>query len=133
MKDLSEMNFPADFRYSDDHEWAQKKDDIVRVGICDFAQSQLGDIVFVELPQIGKKVERNGQFGVVESVKSVSDLLSPVSGEVVSVNDDLQDNPNLINESPYDKGWIVEVKVSDSADWDMLMNSADYITMLKGN
>jgi len=133
MKDLSEMNFPADLRYSDDHEWAQKKDNIVRVGICDFAQSQLGDIVFVELPQIGKKVERNGQFGVVESVKSVSDLLSPVSGEIVSVNENLQDNPNLINESPYNEGWIAEVKISDSDDWNMLMNSADYLTMLKGN
>lgn len=133
MKDISELLTPGDCRYSDDHEWARVEVDRIRVGITDYAQNQLGDIVYVELPEVGKSIEKNREFGVVESVKSVSDMLIPVSGEIVAVNLDLNNSPNLINESPYERGWIIEVKPSDPSEINELMTSEEYLKMLKGD
>ena len=133
MKDIDEFNIPDDKRYSDDHEWAGYAGNMIRVGISDYAQDQLGDIVFVELPQIGERFEINQQFGVVESVKSVSDILMPVNGEITAVNTELEINPALVNESPYEKGWMVEVKPDSSDNMENLMDADTYIKMLKGS
>ncbi|MCE5248897.1 glycine cleavage system protein GcvH [bacterium] len=132
MRDIDELSIPDDRRYSDDHEWALPAQDRVRVGISDFAQNQLGDIVYVELPGIGATFGYNESFGTVESVKAVSDLLMPVAGEVIAVNPALAGSPQLVNERPYDEGWMVEVKPDDPGDTDRLMNAADYKKMLKG-
>ena len=132
MKKIDELHIPDDRLYSDDHEWVVTEGDIIRIGISDFAQDQLGDIVFVELPKIGAQIGRNKEFGVVESVKSVSDLFLPVGGEVAAVNTDLDKSPNLINDSPYDKGWIIEVKPDSSEELNELMAADKYRGMLRG-
>lgn len=116
---------PADLKYTKDHEWGRVEGDTLTVGITDFAQKQLGDIVFVELPEIGTTLDSEATFGVVESIKSVSDLFSPLAGEVVEVNNALEDSPELINSGPYDN-WIIKIKMSDSAEADKLLNSQAY-------
>ena len=131
MKDISELNIPGDIRYSDDHEWARRTSDAVRIGISDFAQNQLGDVVYVELPEIGQKFKVNEAFGNVESVKAVSEMLMPVGGEIVRVNENLKDRPELVNTSPYEDGWMIEVKESDPSHYDKLMDSKSYIEFLK--
>ena len=109
-------DIPADLRYTAEHEWVQRSDgDTVRVGITDFAQSALGDVVFVQLPDVGSEVAAGEAFGEVESTKSVSDLFAPVSGTVSAVNDDLEGNPQLVNSDPYGGGWLLDVRVSDVA------------------
>lgn len=113
-------------KFSKDHEWAKLADNIVTVGITDYAAHQLGDVVFVELPEVGRKVSMGKLFGTIESVKTVSDLLSPVSGEVVEANGELEGNPALVNEAPMDAGWIIKVKVADSKEFDTLLSEADY-------
>ena len=133
MKELSELNLPEDVRYTKDHEWARKNGDNVTIGITDFAQDQLGDIVFVELPETGDSFGAGDEFGTVESVKAVSELYMPLAGEVVAVNTDLEDAPELVNNAPYDKGWMLEVKPSDPGELDQLMDRAAYVEMLKGN
>ncbi len=133
MKEISELNLPEDVRYTKDHEWARKNGDNVTIGITDFAQDQLGDIVFVELPETGDSFAAGDEFGTVESVKAVSELYMPLAGEVVAVNADLEDAPELVNNAPYDTGWMLEVKPADPGELDQLMDRAAYVEMLKGN
>lgn len=132
MKDISELQFPDDFLYAKDHEWAKPEGDKIRVGISDYAQDQLGDIVFVELPQIGSRLAQGGQCGTIESVKAVSELYMPLGGEVLSVNKALEDSPELVNKEPYESGWIIEIKPSDPGELKGLMNRDAYLELLKG-
>jgi glycine cleavage system H protein len=131
MKEISELNLPEDVRYTKDHEWAKVSGDTVKIGISDYAQDQLGDIVFVELPAVGDSFEEGDEFGTLESVKAVSELYAPISGEVVAVNEDLEDAPELLNQDPY-KGWIVEIKPSDSSQLEALYDRETYLGVLKG-
>jgi len=124
------MNFPDELKYSKEHEWLRLEDGVATIGISEFAQDELGDIVYVEQPKVGDKVRQNEQFGVVESVKTVSDLYSPVTGEVVEVNDGVANSPELINKDPYGNGWIIKVKPDDEAELDNLLNVADYKEMI---
>jgi glycine cleavage system H protein len=117
---------PADLRYTNDHEWVKVDGDVATIGVTDFAANQLGDVVFVDLPSAGKSVEQFATFGVVESVKAVSDLYAPVSGEVVEVNPDLAGKPELVNSDPFGDGWMIKVRVSDSAQVDGLLDAAAY-------
>jgi len=132
MKAISELNLPEDVRYTDDHEWAKKNGDVVRMGISDYAQDQLGDIVFVELPEVGSSFDKGEEFGTVESVKAVSELYMPIGGEVTAINDALADAPELVNSDPYDGGWMMEIKASDPAELEALKSKADYLEILKG-
>lgn len=121
------MDFPNGLLYSKDHEWAlHGSDDVVTVGITDHAQEALGEVVYVELPKTGRELKAHETFGVVESIKAVSDLYSPVAGTVVAVNDTASGDPSLINSSPYEKGWIVKIKLSDKNSLSSLMNATDY-------
>ena len=120
------MDFPEELKYTEDHEWILVEDDVVTVGITDFAQEQLGDVVFVELPEEGDSLEAGKTFGVVESVKAVSDVYAPLSGEVVEVNEELPDEPEKLNNSPYEDGWMIKLKMADSADLGELMDAAAY-------
>lgn len=124
------MPVPEDRRYSREHEWAlPEPDGLVLVGITDFAQHELGDVVYVELPQPGDRVTQNAQMGEVESVKAVSELFSPVSGEVTAVNDEVKNAPELLNESPHEKGWLIRVKPDDPAELDTLLDAAAYTAL----
>lgn len=124
------MSVPEDRRYSKEHEWAlAEPDGLVLVGITDFAQHELGDVVYVELPKPGDRVTQNAQMGEVESVKAVSELFSPVSGEVAAVNDDVKNAPELLNESPHEKGWLIRVKPDDPAELDSLLDAAAYTAL----
>jgi len=116
---------PNNLKYTKDHEWALVQGDVVTVGITDFAQSQLGDVVFVELPEVGTALNHGDSFGVVESIKSVSDLYSPVSGEVIEKNDDLEASPENCNESPYES-WMIKIKLSNQDGVDELLSPEDY-------
>ena len=118
--------YPGDLRYTREHEWAKVDAKRARVGITHFAQEQLGDVVFVELPKIGAKVAATKNFGVVESVKAVSDLFAPVSGEVVEVNGELPQKPETVNQDPYGKGWMIVVKPSNKGEWDQLLTAQQY-------
>jgi glycine cleavage system H protein len=120
------MKFPAELRYSDHDEWARVEGNEVITGITDYAQDQLSDIVYVELPEIGDRLDRGEPYGVVESVKAASDVYMPASGEIVAVNSDLEDTPEIVNEDPYGRGWFVRIKPSDLADLDDLMDSETY-------
>ena len=120
------MEAPADLKYSKEHEWARVEADVVTVGITDFAQNQLGDVVYVELPKEGAQVKLMARFGVVESVKTASDLFSPVSGEVIEVNSALADQPELVNASPYSEAWMIRVRMSNPADLDQLLSAGEY-------
>jgi glycine cleavage system H protein len=123
---------PTDRKYSRDHEWAKDEDDdTILVGISDYAQEHLGDIVYLELPRVGTTLNQMEKFGEVESVKSVSDLFSPVSGEIVAVNQVVVDSPELVNEDPYEQGWLVRVNPSQPAEMDDLMTAADYESFLE--
>jgi len=119
-------NVPKDLKYTREHEWAKQDGDRVRVGITAYAQEQLGDVVFVELPKVGAKVTASKNFGVVESVKAVSDLFAPVSGEVVEVNGELAQKPEIVNQDPYGKGWMLVVKPSSKSEWDQLLTAQQY-------
>jgi len=121
------MQFPENLKYTKEHEWIRLEDDQIGVvGITDYAQSELGDIVYVELPPIGKTVKQLESFGTIEAVKAVSDLFSPVSGEVIEVNEKLKDSPDLINKDPYGEGWIIKVKIKDLKELDNLLSAEDY-------
>lgn len=113
-------------KYTKEHEWVKIEGDVATVGITDYAQKQLGDVVFVELPQVGTKVEQMKPFGVIEAVKAVSDLFSPLSGEVIEVNTQLESQSNLINSDPYGQGWIIKIKVKDPKEVDTLLSASDY-------
>jgi glycine cleavage system H protein len=125
------MNIPGNLKYSEEHEWVRVEGNKAYIGISDFAQSELGDIVFVELPSVGDEIKQNDPFGSVESVKTVSELYAPLSGKVVEVNGDLDDSPELVNESPYEKAWMIAVEISNAADLEKLMDSAAYEQMVK--
>lgn len=125
------MNLPKEFKYSEEHEWVKTEGNQVRIGITDFAQSELGDIVFVELPEVGDDIQADEPFGSVESVKTVSELYAPISGKVVAVNEDLEDSPELVNESPYEKAWMIVVELSDTSEMDKLMTAEQYEEMTK--
>ena len=114
-------NVHADLKYTQDHEWAKKEGERIRIGITAFAQGELGDVVFVELPKVGTKVSQRQSFGVVESVKAVSDLFAPVSGEIVEVNGTLANAPETVNQDPYGQGWMIVLAPSNAAEWDQLL------------
>ena len=126
------MIVPEKLRYSQDHEWVATDGDTIRVGITDYAQDALGDVVFVELPEVGSEVTAGGTFGEVESTKSVSELYAPMSGEIVEVNNDLVDRPERLNDDPYGEGWICVIKVSDSSQLDGLLDAEAYQTLIEG-
>ncbi len=132
MKELHELNLPGDVRYSKDHEWAKIEGEMVVVGISDYAQDQLGDIVYVELPEVGDTFESGDEFGTLESVKAVSELYLPVGGEIVAINEAFEDEPELINQDPYGS-WIVKVKAEDSEELETLLSSEEYKLMLEGD
>ncbi len=124
------MNIPADLKYSKDHEWARIEGDTAVVGITDYAQNELGDIVYVELPEVGSQVEQGKTFGTIEAVKAVSDLYAPVSGEVVEVNEKLNDSPELVNQDPYGEGWMIKIKMSNPDEVNNLLSKEDYEALL---
>ena len=130
MKEISELVFPVDIGYSDDHEWAQKNGETIRIGVSDYAQDQLGDIVFVEMPEIGATFEKGDEFGSLESVKAVSEIYIPLSGEVVAVNDALEDAPELVNEDPY-TNWIIEIRPSVADEYSALLSRDEYLKLLQ--
>jgi glycine cleavage system H protein len=120
------MLIPSDLRYSNDHEWARASGDVIRIGITDYAQDALGDVVFVELPKVGTVVDAHAALGEVESTKSVSEIYSPVGGTVSAVNDALTSTPEAINSDPYGEGWICEITTTDSAEYDSLLDATGY-------
>ncbi|QGQ47901.1 glycine cleavage system protein GcvH [Metabacillus sediminilitoris] len=123
------MNTPKELRYSEEHEWVKVEGEKVRIGITDFAQSELGDIVFVELPEVGDEIKADEPFGSVESVKTVSELYAPISGKVVEINEDLDDSPEFVNESPYEKAWMIVIEPANVADVENLMTAEQYVEM----
>ncbi len=120
------MNFPEELKYTKDHEWLKVEGDIAIVGVTEFAQSELGDIVFVEVETVGETLDQAEVFGTIEAVKTVSDLFLPVAGEILEFNEALEDTPELVNSSPYEDGWIVKVKMSDASQVDALLSATDY-------
>ena len=120
------MNFPTNVKYTNEHEWIRLEGDEAYVGITDFAQSELGEIVFVEVETVGETIEANAVFGSVEAVKTVSDLNLPVTGEILEFNEELEDHPELVNEDPYGKGWMVKITVNDPAELEGLLDAAGY-------
>ncbi|MEM5539267.1 glycine cleavage system protein GcvH [Olleya sp. AS48] len=124
------MNIPAELKYTKDHEWVKIEGDQITVGITDFAQSELGDIVYVEVETLDETLEADEVFGTVEAVKTVSDLFLPVSGEIVAFNDTLEDEPEKVNTDPYGDGWMVKVKVSDASQLDKLLSAYDYKALI---
>jgi len=120
------MNFPNELKYTEDHEWIKIEGDIATIGITEFAQSELGDIVFVEIETVGSTMNAHETFGTVEAVKTVSDLFLPLSGEILEKNTDLDDNPHYVNEDPYGKGWMIKVKMSNASEADALLTSEAY-------
>jgi len=132
MKEIAELNFPDNVRYSKDHEWARPDDDLFTVGISDYAQDQLGDVVFVELPEVGAVLKPDEEFGSVESVKAVSELFMPIGGEVVEINNELEDAPELVNTDPYARGWMIKIKPDDKTQFERLMDHNSYTSSLKG-
>ena len=123
---MADLSYPENLRYTEDHEWARKDGDEIVVGITSFAQSQLGDVVYVDLPEVGKDVKAGSDFGVVESTKAVSELLAPISGTVTGRNDALIDAPETVNSDPYGKAWMIKVKPADPAAFDNLMDAKAY-------
>ena len=125
------MSYPSDLKYTKDHEWLRIEDDgTATIGITDFAQGELGDIVFVELEPEDTEVEKEGVFGTVEAVKTVSELFMPVEGTIVAINEALEDSPELVNEDPYGEGWMVKVSITDAEDLDELLSADDYAEMV---
>jgi glycine cleavage system H protein len=132
MKEINELNLPDDVRYTDDHEWAKAEGEKVKIGITDYAQDQIGEIIFVEVPQVGDTLDKGANFGSLESVKAVSDMVMPVGGEVLAVNTALEDAPEMLNQDPYSGGWVIEIKPGDPSELDQLMDKNAYLEMLKG-
>ena len=124
------MNIPEELKYTEEHEWIRLEGNIATVGITDFAQSELGDIVYIEVDTLDSEINSNDVFGTVEAVKTVSDLFMPVNGKVVDVNSSLEDNPEAVNDDPYGEGWIIKIEVSNSSDIDALMNSEEYKNLI---
>lgn len=126
------MNVPDDLRYSSDHEWARRDGDAVRIGITDYAQDALGDVVYVEVPEVGATVAANDKISEVESTKSVSDIYAPIGGTITEVNAELADNPQRLNEDPYGEGWICVIEASDASEIDKLLDAAAYTALIEG-
>ena len=120
------MNIPEELKYTEEHEWVKIKDNIATVGITDFAQGELGDIVYLEIDTLDSEIASNEVFGTIEAVKTVSDLFMPVSGKVIEINSDLEDKPELVNEDPYGEGWIIKIDISDISETSKLLGSQDY-------
>lgn len=120
------MNFPDNLKYTKEHEWLRVENDTAVVGVTDYAQSELGDIVYIEFPEVGKSFSQNDSIGTIEAVKTVADLYAPVSGELLEVNNELTDNPELVNQDPYEKGWMLKIKIGDPSEIDTLMDSSAY-------
>jgi len=123
---MADTNIPEHLRYTEDHEWIEIEDDIATVGITDYAQSELGDIVYVEMPEIGADITQGKPFGLVEAVKTVADLYAPLSGEIVEYNPLLSDNPEMINNSPYEEGWIIRIRFKDQGELASLLDAQGY-------
>ena len=123
--------FPADLKYMKSHEWARREDDIVSIGVSDYAQAEIQDVVYVELPEVGTILEQHKTFGVIESVKAAFDLYAPVSGEVIEINEELEDAPELVNEAPYGAGWMVRIRISDVSELEGLMSASEYQEMVE--
>ena len=130
---MADLTYPQGLRYSAEHEWVAQTDDasVVRVGITDFAQDSLGDVVFVDIPDVGDSVSAGESCGEVESTESVSDLIAPVSGEVIAINESLEDSPESVNSAPYEDGWLYEVRLSDPAEADALLDRDAYLAALE--
>jgi glycine cleavage system H protein len=126
------MNVPDDLRYSKDHEWARLEDGRVRIGITDYAQDALGDVVYVQIPDVGAQVSTGESFSEVESTKSVSDIYAPITGTIVEVNNELADAPQRVNEDPYGEGWLVVIESDDASQYDQLLDAAAYRTLIEG-
>lgn len=124
------MNIPANLKYTKDHEWIMLDGDVATVGITDFAQKELGDIVYVEVETLDQTLDKDEVFGTVEAVKTVSDLFLPMAGEIIEFNDSLETNPEVVNSDPYGAGWMIKVKVSDVADFEQLLDSEAYATLI---
>ena len=124
------MEFPEGLKYSEEHEWVKVEADNATIGVSDFAQDSLGDIVYVELPEVGSQIVEGKPFGVVESVKAVSDIYAPINGEVLAINEELLDAPELVNSSPYEDAWMIKVRIADSSQIDGLMDAEAYQQML---
>jgi len=132
MKEINDLNLPEDLKYTKDHEWAKLSDGVITIGINDYAQDQLGEIVFVELPETGDTFDKDDEFGSVESVKAVSEIYMPVAGEITEINEALEDAPELVNESCYDDGWIIKLKPDDISQFEALLDKGAYLDLLKG-
>ena len=130
MKDLKDLNFPDDIKYAEDHEWVCVEAPF-RIGVSDFAQDALGDLTYVELPDVGMELKKGDEFGTLESTKSVSSLYSPVSGQITAVNEALEDDPGLVNSDPYGEGWIIEIAPENEDELDELMDAAAYAEHLE--
>ena len=130
MSDLDQLHFPDTVKYSKEHTWARLDGDVIFVGISDYAQDQLGEIIFVDLPDIGAEFASDNEFGVVESVKTASDLYMPVGGEVLAVNETLEDAPEVINSDPFGEGWMIKVKAADPAEIEALLDAQAYLDSL---
>jgi len=124
------MNIPTDLKYTKDHEWVKVDGDVATIGITDFAQRELGDIVFVEIETVGETLAKEAIFGSVEAVKTVSDLFMPISGEVLELNAGIESNPEIVNTDPYGKGWMIKVKINNPSELSALVSAADYITLV---
>ncbi|HUI31549.1 MAG TPA: glycine cleavage system protein GcvH [Candidatus Acidoferrales bacterium] len=124
------MEFPANLKYTKDHEWIRVEDGTGTVGITDYAQGELGDVVFVELPAVGTKLQQGKQFGTIEAVKTVSDIFAPVSGEIIEINSALKDSPEIVNKEPYKGGWMVKIKIENKSELDNLLDAAKYQEMV---
>ncbi len=125
-KKIKIMNIPENYKYTEDHEWVKLDGDVATVGVTDYAQKELGDIVYVEVETVGEKLAAGDTFGTVEAVKTVADIFMPISGEVIEYNEALADQPELINSEPYEGAWIIKVKISDPSEYDNLLSAADY-------
>ncbi|MDA9127960.1 glycine cleavage system protein GcvH [Flavobacteriaceae bacterium] len=126
------MNIPAEFKYTKDHEWVSVEGDVATVGITDFAQGELGDIVYVEVETLDESLEMEAVFGTVEAVKTVSDLFLPVSGEIIEFNDTLEGEPELVNSDPYGQGWMIKIKMSNPSELEELLSAEDYAALIGG-
>ena len=124
------MEIPQGLKYSKEHEWVATEDSVATIGISDHAQDQLGEIVYIELPAVGDKISKDDPFGVVESVKAVSDIYAPVTGTVIEINEDLPESPETVNEDPYGDGWLIKVKITDMSDLEDLMDAEEYAELL---
>ncbi len=131
MSDLDQLQFPDTVKYSKEHTWARLDGDVILIGISDYAQDQLGEIIFIDLPEIGAAFAIDEEFGVVESVKTASDLYMPVGGEVLEVNQSLEDEPEVVNNDPFGEGWMLKVKAADPAEIDALLNAQAYLDNLE--